>query len=82
MLHKEEYHSLSLSLWLARPHRTAVRHRGVRLQGEPAGVPAGPPPSRHGVLLQPRPGARGEHVHQGPGVLRLPGGPGHGVPVF
>lgn len=62
--------------------RSAVRDRRVRLQGQPAGVPASSPPAGHGVLLQPGPGPRGEHVHQGPGVLRLPGGPRHGVPVL
>lgn len=59
--------------------RPFVRHRGVRLQGQPTGVPAGPEASWAGVLLQPQPQPRGAALLQGPGVLRLSGGPRHGV---
>lgn len=60
--------------------RSSVCPGGIRLQGEPEGVPASPPAARHGLLLRhvqdPR---RAAHV-QRPGVVCLPGGPGDGVP--
>lgn len=59
--------------------RAPVRHSRVRLQGKLAGVPASAPPSGNGVLPQSGPGPRGEHVHQGPGVLCIPGGSRNGV---
>lgn len=59
--------------------RSFVCHRGVCLQGQPSGVPAGPEASWAGILLQPQPQPRGAALLQGPGFLRLSGGPRHGV---
>lgn len=59
--------------------RSSLRHRGVCLKREPARVPEGPSASWYGILLQPGPGTCRDSVHQGPGVLRLPGGSRHGV---
>lgn len=62
--------------------RSSVCHSRVCIQGQLAGVLACSAPTGHGVLLQPRPGSCGEHVHQRPGVLCLPSGPRHGVFVL
>lgn len=59
--------------------RSTLRHSRVRVQGKLAGIPPSSAPSGNGVLLQPGPGPSGEHVHQGPGVLCLPGGSRDGV---
>lgn len=60
--------------------RPAVRAGGVRLQRQPAGVPAGAQTPRHGLHLRRDQGARGAAHLQGPAVLRLPGCQGDGVP--
>lgn len=59
--------------------RSPLRDSRVRLQRKLAGVLESSASPRHGVLLQSRPGPRGEHVHQRPGVLCLPSGTRHGV---
>ncbi len=60
--------------------RSTLRHCGVCSKGQSERVSACASSAWDGVLLQPRPGACGEHVIQRPGVLRLPGGTWHGIP--
>lgn len=72
------------TIWLKCFHmsivRSTLRHCGVCSKGQSEGVSACASSAWDGVLLQPRPGACGEHVIQRPGVLRLPGGTWHGLP--
>lgn len=60
--------------------RSSVRAGGVCLQGEPEGVLAGTAPTWNGLHLRHLQDSRRAAHLQGPGVLRLPGGPRDGVP--
>lgn len=60
--------------------RPSVCGGGVRLSGEPEGVPPGSPARRVGVLERLQGGFSGQRGGDGAGVSCLPGGPRDGVP--
>lgn len=62
--------------------RASLRGGGVRLPGEPEGVPPGPPPARRGVLERLEAGFTGQSGDPGAGVCGVPGGQRNGVPGF
>lgn len=60
--------------------RPSVRGGGVRLAGEPEGVPPRPAAGRAGVLERHQAGFSGQPGDQGAGVCCVPGGSRDGVP--